>query len=79
MILGWPVSKSTLFAWNTIYKQECIIKERGEYIPLVYHPCTKFSGGQSDANMFEIACGQLSRADGHVLDNFCSQNFTAVR
>ena len=29
------------------------------------------------ANMSESVCGQLSRADGHVLDSFCSQNLMA--
>ena len=62
------------------YRKQCIMKE-GESITLVYmyHPCAKFFGGQLGANMFEIACGQLCGADGHVVNNFCSQNFMAVR
>ena len=48
-------------------------RKREESIPLVYHPCAKFTRGQLHANMSELACGQLSMynhmhsgIDGHT-------------
>ena len=48
-------------------------RKREESIPLVYHPCAKFTRGQLHANMSELACGQQictnhihSVIDGHT-------------
>ena len=52
-------------------------RKREESIPLVRHPCTKFTRGQLHANTSELACGQLSMYS-HIIHSGIDGHTTSI-